>query len=1036
MKSQIKKKVLRTSLFTVALAVVGLVTGTAGTATAKSLYLAMDSASGYLFVTYEDSNVIQVINARTAADEGIATAPGAVNLAGIVYDHDKRLLYCAERGSNKLYVYDWNATTKTLTNMTGSPFTLAYGSTYGIALDEINDRLYAATHSNMIRVYNTSGWSLAGTISITPLAISVAVDATNGLLYSGAGFLDDYDIALYELSLGKGRRTRVDPNAGVIGLAVDPATGFVYVSTGKDGEPGGDNLVVFDTSLKQIDAIGVNGNPTGLVVPSNDISYNPLNLSKEIIDGVEDLNIGDTITYEICFDNNDNDFTVHNVLIVGTLPDEVDFVTADGNGVPGLYDPAAHTCTWTYLSLEPGSGACLELVVQVNERATAGATIISYATIYSDELPPTTTSAGIDTKDISYKALNLSKHIVGEPNDVDIGDTITYDICFDNNDNDFAVTSVSIIDTLPEEVNFVTADGNGVFGYYDPAVHTYAWSYTYLAPGTIDCLQLTVRVNEGTAPATTIANLVTISSSEIPPTGASVDITTKDVIYEPLNLNKIIVGEPNYVDVGDIITYDICFDNNDNDLTVANVSIVDILPDEVNFVTADGNGVFGQYDPNTHTYTWSDLSLEPGAGDCLRLVVQVNEETEPNTTIANFVTIDSNETPSTTTSVDVVTQEVVYNAFNLSASIVGEPNYVDIGDTITYDICFDNNDNDQVVYNASIVNILADEVSFVIADGNGSFGWYDPNVHTYTWSRPSVEPGTTICLNLTVRVNQDTEPNTTVTNFVTIDSEETPSTTTSVGIVAREVIYEPLNLSKTIVDEVECVDANSTITYSICFDNNDNDATVNNVSIVDSLPEQVSFVTADGDGLLGQYDPNTHTYAWSYPPLEPGAGECLELTVRVNEGTPEGTTITNSVTIDSNETPPLTASVDVTVCESGPLEADLCIFPKLIERTRPKRILAILEFPAGVGVGDIKDQALILEPGDIEASHRHAYARGSRVRVISLFDGRELRKAVPGYGRVKLRVAGKLKSGRAFYGEQDIFVTRPARRRVPLFRHN
>jgi len=46
MKSQIKKKVLRTSLFTVALAVVGLVTGTAGTATAKSLYVLADIIPG------------------------------------------------------------------------------------------------------------------------------------------------------------------------------------------------------------------------------------------------------------------------------------------------------------------------------------------------------------------------------------------------------------------------------------------------------------------------------------------------------------------------------------------------------------------------------------------------------------------------------------------------------------------------------------------------------------------------------------------------------------------------------------------------------------------------------------------------------------------------------------------------------------------------------------------------------------------------------------------------------------------------------
>ena len=108
-------------------------------------------------------------------------------------------------------------------------------------------------------------------------------------------------------------------------------------------------------------------------------------------------------------------------------------------------------------------------------------------------------------------------------------------------------------------------------------------------------------MNQDTAPGTIISNSVTIDSKETLPSTASADVT---VYYNPLNLSKKVTGgsagEIKWVDIGETVTYSICFDNN-NDNAVTNVSIVDTLPKEVSFVSANGNGV---YDPNTHTYTW------------------------------------------------------------------------------------------------------------------------------------------------------------------------------------------------------------------------------------------------------------------------------------------------------------------------------------------------------------------------------------------------------------------------------------------------
>ena len=902
--------------------------------------LAIDGDSKSLFVTYEMSNKIQLIDATTMTSIGFTLAPGADNLAGIVYDLNKKLLYCVDRNTEKLYVYNWDASTATLTPISGSPFTLTGATAYGIALDMTNNLLYVANNSNTVRVYHTSDWSLARTISLSRIAVSVAIDVRRGFLYLGGGYVADGDyvtrynpyLTQYNLNTNMEKEVQVEPDGGVIGLSVDIATGCIYMTTGRNNREGGDNIRVYDTALNLINTVAIQGNPTGLIVPRREIGYNPLNFSKNIawseMDSVESVPVGGTIIYNICFENITEEHTLTNLSIVDTLPDEVTFITADGDGLFGQYYPDTHTYIWSYSSLPPDSPAtCLQVIAQVKQGVAPGTIIHNSAIIDSDQTGPITSSVDVTAtgKAISYNPLNLSKNIIGgtieqdpvsEDGSVSIGDTIIYGICFDNNNNDYAVNNVSVVDILPDEVSFVTADGDGIFGQYDPVTHTYTWTYPSLPPRFPgDCLQLEVQVNGSAVPGKTITNSVTIDSGETNPTKASIDVVTEAIHYNPLNLSKNIIGgtieqngtgKETYVGVGDTIIYGICFDNKDNDYTVTNVSITDALPDEVSFVTADGDGVFGQYDPITHTYRWSYSSLEPGfPGTCLTLVVQVNQAAIPGATITNSVSINSDKTELAIASVDVVTKAISYNPLNLSKNIIG---------------------------------------------------------------------GT---------------------------------------------------IEQTAFSSLSSVEIGGTIIYGICFDNKSNDYTVNNVSIIDNLPYEVSFVKADGDGVFGYYDAITHTYGWYYPSLPPGfPGACLNLVVRVNQGTVPGTAITNSVTVSSDETAPATARVDV-VTHRSPLEATLTVRPNMIRRDGCcDRILAIIGLPQGIGKDDIKDEPLILNPGGIAASSQLVFGTADRAEVRAWFDTCELMAAVPGYGEVRVQVTGKLKSGQSFVGEDIIYITR------------
>ena len=642
--------------------------------------MAIDSDYGYIFITYEASGEIQLIDATTMTDAGVTVAPDATDLAGIVYDHEKSLLYCVDRQTRDLYVYNWYPESAVLTHVPGSPFSLREANAYGIALNEIDGLLYVANASNTVTVYRTSDWELVDTISLSRIAISIALDVRNGYVYTGGGYAGNKFLTQYHLATGTEKEVQVEPDAGVMGLAVDPSTGLVYLDTGSDNAPGGDNLMVYDKALNQVQFIAAIGNPTGLAIPGRNIGYNPLNLSKQVVrgatEGSDDDEIktvapGDTFTYGIYFDNTNN-YKVTDVSIVDMLPREVTFVTADDDGVNGFFNydeqTDTQTYTWLYSELPPGTSTLLEITVRVKPDIETGKIITNSVTINTNETPPTTT--GVDVLTTS-NALNLKKGIVGVEEGhiakVNSGDIVTYYIEFDNKENDFPVTGVSVVDELPKDVTFISADNAKGNGRYDGKVHTYTWTFDSIGPGEAVRLELVVSVNSGLPIGTTITNIVTIDSNETPESSTSVDAIT---YYKPLSITKKTLdssggNEITSINPGEKFNYQICFDNI-NDAGLTEVLLEDKLPSEVTFVSAqaDNKNFIGHYDSKEHTYTGTLVSL--GMEEvCVDLLVQVNENTPLGTVIANSVTVKSNETEPNQADVDLHVGEVQFEVVNV-----------------------------------------------------------------------------------------------------------------------------------------------------------------------------------------------------------------------------------------------------------------------------------------------------------------------------------------------------------------------------------
>ncbi|MDH4241932.1 MAG: hypothetical protein OEW48_20420, partial [Phycisphaerae bacterium] len=200
--------------------------------------LALDPGSEMLFVTYEGSNIIEMVNAKTMiSEENPVTVPGASNLAGIAFDNTKRKLYVVQRGDYKLFVYLWNPVDKTLT-LEGGTYKILYGLlspyAYGIALDENKEQLYVSNTTSTVHYYDTNSWNHIDSVDVSRGAVGIAVDPNRHYLYTGSWsgtggdhtFLVRTDIS----DINNPTCDEYDVGVCVVGLTTDEQTGLVYIT--------------------------------------------------------------------------------------------------------------------------------------------------------------------------------------------------------------------------------------------------------------------------------------------------------------------------------------------------------------------------------------------------------------------------------------------------------------------------------------------------------------------------------------------------------------------------------------------------------------------------------------------------------------------------------------------------------------------------------------------------------------------------------------------------------------------------------------
>ena len=223
-----------------------------------------------------------------------------------------------------------------------------------------------------------------------------------------------------------------------------------------------------------------------------------------------------------------------------------------------------------------------------------------------------------------------------------IGDTIEYVIVVVNAGPSNA-TGVSVNEKLPDGVVFISDDAKGAYDH-----NTGVWTIDSINANETRTLTIKVQVTG----VGQITNNVEVLSNEenTNVTGSKTNVTIDVQPAPKVDLEVIITSNTTKTDLGDLVEFTITVINKGT-TNASGVTVKDILPDGLQYVSDDGNGTY-----NTGNGLWTVAELDAGNNKVLHIIAKTTKAGN----VTNTVSVDSDqEILDVNSTVASVTVEVV-----------------------------------------------------------------------------------------------------------------------------------------------------------------------------------------------------------------------------------------------------------------------------------------------------------------------------------------------------------------------------------------
>jgi len=369
-------------------------------------------------------------------------------------------------------------------------------------------------------------------------------------------------------------------------------------------------------------------------------------------------------------------------------------------------------------------------------------------------------------------------------------------------------------------------------------------------------------------------------------------------------------GSPAFVAPQDDITYTITVTHAGGADTAANVELDDVVPTGTTFVSFSAPAGWTAATPavgTNGTVTATRPTFAPADSPAtFTLVVNVNEDVLPTTTIFNTATISSTTAdPNTDNNSSTASTEVSPQA-DLGVTKNDDVDVVAPGDNITYSLLLNNN-GPNTARNVDLSDTLPPGTTFVSASqmGGPTFTLTTPAVGgtgTIHATRSTLVSGDGATFAVVVKVDSGVSNGTTVNNTAGVSSTTPdPNAGNNSDTEATEVNrLAELSVSKGASPNP--VLAGGDITYTLGVTNS-GPATAESVTLSDVVPAGTTFVSASQTSgpnftLTTPTAGGTGTFTATRSTLAVGASANFTMVVRVASDRPNESTISNTVTVD------------------------------------------------------------------------------------------------------------------------------------------
>jgi len=644
--------------------------------------------------------------------------------------------------------------------------------------------------------------------------------------------------------------------------------------------------IVDDATIVSFDAASTSG---GTVVNNNDGTFDytpPTGFA-----GV------DTFTYTICDDDSPivscSTATVTIVVLDGGNPIAVDdsiSITEDTTSSTPINAIANDTTTdgATYLLLSLDTTGTIGAVTDngdgtfgyIPAPGFAGIDTFNY-TICDDDSPIASCSTATVTVIVTDEGNPLAV------NDVDTTilniplttlNVLTNDSVVDN-------ATISNFDVSSTYGGTISNAGGGTFLYTPPTGYIGVDTFTYTL----------CDDDSPVASCSTATVTITITA------GTSNLITTKTV-SDP---------SPNE---GENIVYTITvFNDGPNDAT--GVSLVDLLPIEVTYVSDDASGLYNSGDGN-----WLIGNITDQATVTLNITATVDVGTSGDTITNRTTTATADQSDPTIIGDDLSEAITIENNADIVLIKVVDNRAPNEGDTVTYTVTVTNN-GPAAATNLVINDALDTGLTFGLAIPSSGI-WSAPN-----WAIGNLASGVTETLTIQVTVDSGTNGQT-LTNMVSNTQDQTDSNATlddleeSITVTSADLVT-----TKTVSDPSPNEGENIVYTITVF---NDGPSAATSVSLIDNLPIGVTYDShATSNGTF-----NSGSGEWTIGNIADQATVTLTINAIVAAGTSGQTIVNYTATATGDQSDPTTDGDDLSATINV-VDASDIVLTKVVDNPTP-----------------------------------------------------------------------------------------------------